>query len=290
MKRTILTILASAALMIAAQAQIDTPQPSPAGSVSSRIGLTDLKVEYYRPKMKGRKIFGAGSDFLIPFGQIWRTGANAGTVVSFPDEISFGGEKVAAGQYLLFTKPGASNWDVMLYNDITIGGNVAAYKTENEVVKVTVPSAKLTEKVETFTINIAHISEDNKTAHLQIAWENTAVNIPIEVDFDKKVLESIAVNTKVNPNNLLAAANYYYSTNRELDKALEWVNTYLAVDNNGRQFWNVHLKAQILAKMGDKKGAIETATKSLEMAKANKNGDFGYIARNEALIASVKGK
>lgn len=288
MKRTLMTILASASLMIGAQAQIVTPQPSPSGSITSRVGLTDITVDYSRPKMKGRKIFGAGEGHLIPFGQIWRTGANAGTVISFKDEISFGGKKVAAGEYLIFTKPGASNWDVMLYSDIKLGGNVAGYDAANEVVKVSVPSTKLTETVETFTVNIANISEDNTSAHLQIVWENTAVNVPIVVDFDAKVLESIAANTKVNPGNLLAAANYYFSTDRELDKALEWVNTYLAAGNNSRQFWNVHLKAQILAKMGNKKEALATAKQSLEMAKNNPNGDFGYIGRNEALISSIK--
>jgi len=290
MKRILLTVLTSASIIMGVEAQIVTPQPSPAGSISSRVGLTDIKVDYSRPKMKGRKIYGSGDGYLIPFGQVWRTGANAGTIIEFDDEITFGGKKVPGGQYLLFSKPGAQNWDVMLYSDVTIGGNVAAYKAENEVVKVTVPSSKLTEAVETFTVNIANISEDNTSAHLQIAWENTAVNVEIKVEFDKKVLESIAANTKVNPGNLIAAANYYYTTNRELGQALEWVNTYLATGNNGREFWNIHLKAQIQAKMGDKKGAIATANKSIEKAKANPNGDFGYIARNEALIASVKGK
>lgn len=288
MKRTLLTILTSASLMIGAQAQIVTPQPSPAGSITSRVGLTDIKVDYSRPKMKGRKIFGSGDGFLIPFGQIWRTGANAGTIISFEDEITFGGKTVAPGQYLIFTKPGASNWDVMLYSDVALGGNVAGYKAENEVVKVTVPSSKLTETVETFTINVANISEDNTSAHLQITWENTAVNVEIKVDFDKKVLESISANTKVNPANLRAAANYYFTTNRDLGQALKWIDTYLADGNNSRQFWNVHLKAQILAKMGNKKAALETANKSLEMAKANPNGDFGYISRNEELITSIK--
>ncbi|MEO1050677.1 MAG: DUF2911 domain-containing protein [Bacteroidota bacterium] len=287
MKKILLTLFA-ASLFATSFGQITTPQPSPGSTLTQTVGLTEVTVKYYRPKMKGRKIYGEGSDFLVPYGQIWRTGANQGTVISFSDDVTIGGKTVPVGDYLIFTKPGATEWTVMFYKDLSIGGNVNAYDESKEEARFTAKATKLGNTVETFTVNIADISEDNTTAHLQFAWENTAVNLPITVEFDKKVMEAIAQNTQVNPGNYLAAANYFYSTDKDLNKALEWVNLYLAEEKNSKQFWNIHLKAQILAKMGNKKEAIETAEKSMELAKNFPQGDFGYIKRNEDLIASVK--
>ena len=267
-------------------AQIDVPQPSPEGSVMSKVGLVDVSVDYFRPKKKGREIFGEGDKFLVPYGQTWRTGANQGTVVSFSSDIKFGGADVKAGEYLLFTVPGAESWDVMLYSDLKIGGNVAAYDEANEVARVKASVTSLSNTVETLTINISDISEDNKSANLEIAWANVSAKVSLATDYDAAVMESITKNTVVNPRNLLIAANYYYETDRDLEQALAWINTYLEANPN--QFWNVHLKAQILAKKGDKKEAIATAEKSMQMAKDFPQGDFGYIKRNEDLIASLK--
>jgi DUF2911 family protein len=267
-------------------AQIDMPRPSPGSKVTQILGLTDIEVNYFRPKKKGRDIFGEGEKYLIPFGEIWRTGANSGTRISFSDNITFGGAEINAGEYMVFTVPGEDSWDVMLYSDLNLGGNVAGYTKDNEVVRVKGEVVKLGNTVETLTINIADISEDNKTANFEIAWENTAVKVSLATDYDAKIMASIEKNTKVDPANYIAAANYYFSTERDLDQALEWVNIYLKTSPD--EFWNVHLKAQILAKKGDKQAAVEAAQKSLEMAKTYPQGDFGYIKRNEELIASLK--
>jgi tetratricopeptide (TPR) repeat protein len=237
--------------------------------------------------MKDRKVFGVGNGYLTQYGKVWRTGANAGTFIDFDKEISFGGANVAAGRYLIFSVPNVSEWDIMLYSDLSIGGNVGAYDKANEVIRVKAKSTKLTEKVDAFTINLANISADSKSAHLQITWENTAVNIPIEVNFDKEVEASIAANTTVNPGNLLAAATYYLANEKNLDQALEYVETYLSTGKNSEQFWNIHVKAQILAKLGKTKEAIKTAEQSLADAKAA-DGDFGYIKINEDFIAGLK--
>ncbi len=274
--------------LLTAEAQINIPQPSPAASVSTVVGLTKITVEYSRPQMKGRKIFGSGSDFLVPYGQIWRSGANAGTFVEFDKVINFGGKDVAAGRYLIFTKPGASEWDVMLYSDLSLGGNVGGYDKANEVISTKVKSSKLTEVVDSYTINITDLGTDSKSANLQISWENTAVKIPIVASFEAEVEASIAANTKVNPNNLLAAANYYLAAEKNLEQALEWVDIYLATGNNMQQFWNIHVKAQILAKLDRTEEAIKAAETSLAKARANEQGDFGYIKRNEDLIEALK--
>ncbi len=270
----------------AALAQVRIPSPSPAGSVSTVVGLTDVKIDYSRPRMKGRKIFGEGAGFLTPYGAIWRTGANNGTIISFSDNVKVEGIAVPKGQYLIFSWPGATEWAISLYKDLDLGGNTAGYKPENEVAKFKVKSEKLTEKVETFTISIGDIADNSTSAKVQIAWENTSVKFSIGVDFDDVVMKDIEAKTKVNPSNYATAANYYLDNGKDLNKALEWMN--LAIAGNPNAFWNVHTKAKIQKALGDKKGATATAQQSLDLAKGNKDGDFGYIKLNEDLIKSLK--
>ncbi len=268
-----------------AEAQIQTPAASPAAVASTQVGLTDVKIAYSRPRSKGRKIFGAGSDFLVPYGQLWRTGANNGTVISFSDDVEVEGKKVAKGDYLLLSTPGATEWSIVLYKDVAMGGNTTGYKPENDAAKFTVKAEKLTEKVDMFTMNITDLSDDNTSAKIQLAWENTSVKFGIKVSFDEKVMKAIEANTKVNPNNYIAATRYYYETGKDLKKAIEWMDMGLAANPNA--FWNVHLKAQIQKAAGDKAGAQATAQKSLELAKKAEN-DFGYIKLNEDFIKGLK--
>ncbi len=287
MKKIVLTLL-SACMALGVNAQIETPQPSPAGSVYSKVGLTDVTIEYSRPKLNDRKIFGEGADFLQPYGQLWRAGANAGSKLILSTDANVGGTDVKAGEYLIFAIPGKDEWTVSLYSDISLGGNVAGYDKTKEVMITKVKPTMLNNKVETLTYNIADISTDNSSANIELAWENVSVKVPVKVDFDKQVMASIEANTKVNPGNYVAAANYYLATGKDLKQALAWMDMYLAVGENSKQFWHIHTKAQILAKMGDKKAAKETAEKSMELAKAFPQGDYGYIKRNEDLIKSLK--
>ena len=273
------------AICMIAEAQIQTPAPSPAGTVSSVVGLTDVKVDYSRPKMKGRKIFGTGSDFLVPYGSIWRTGANQGTTISFSDDVKVGGKDVKKGEYLLLTIPGATEWTIILYSDVSLGGNTANYKQENDAARFTVKSEKLAERVETFTINISDISDDNTNANIQLAWENTSVKFGVTVDYESKVMKAIEAGTKVNPNNYIAAANYYFDNGKDLKQALEWMTKGIE-QGNQNAFWNIHTKAKIQLALGDYKGALATAQLSLDKAKAAQS-DFGYIKNNEELIAKI---
>jgi hypothetical protein len=187
------------AVCLMAEAQIQTPAASSAGSVSSVVGLTDVKVSYSRPKMKSRKIFGSGDDFLVPFGTIWRTGANQGTVISFSDDVKVEGVDVKKGEYLLLTIPGATEWTIVLYSDVAMGGNTANYKQEKDAARFTVKPEKVTEKVETFTISIGDIADNNTSAKVQLAWENTSVKFTVVTDFDAKVVKDIEAKTKVAP-------------------------------------------------------------------------------------------
>ena len=271
-------------------AQIELPAASSPASIYTKVGLTDVEISYFRPKMKGRKIFGSGDQYLLQYGQIWRTGANSGTIVAFSDDISIDGHPIKAGEYLLYTIPAADKWMVGFYKDISIGGGIQAGVNEEEVVAaLAVVPQKLTEPVEVLTINISDISEDNTSAAIEIAWENTSIKIPFEVNFEDKVMAAIEANTKVNPQNYVAAANYYFQAGKDPAQALEWITMYF--DSNEAfqsQFWNLHLMAQIQAANGDVKGAKATAEKSIEVAKKSQGGDFGYIKRNEDFIASLK--
>lgn len=283
------TNLIALSLLVAfgATAQINTPAPSPAGSVSSTVGLTEVTIDYFRPGMKDRKIFGDGRDFLVPYGQVWRNGANGGTILTISTDAKIGGVDVKAGEYQIVSKPGADSWDVMLLTE-RIGGNMNNYKEEIVAAKVSAKPMKSGSTVERMTFQISDISSDNTTANIQFSWENTTWNIPVEVAYHETVMADIADKTQVNPGNYVAAATYYMNAGENLEQALEWMNLYLAVGENSGQFWNVHTKAQILAKMGKKKEAIATAQDSIEKAKKFEGGDFGYIKRNEDLIKSLK--
>lgn len=282
MKKTLL-IVAMAVVFMVSEAQVQTPAASPAGSVSSTVGLTDVKIEYFRPRLRDRKIFGE-KDVMYPHGTIWRTGANSGTKISFSDDVKVENIDVPKGEYLIFTWPGAGEWTVSLYKDVSIGGNTGAYDPSKEAAKFKVKTKKLAEKVETFTISIDDIAVDNKSAKVTLAWENTAVPFTVAVDYDEKVMKSIQANTKVNPGNYFQAATYYLETGKDLNQALEWVN--LALESNPNAFWMLHQKARIQKALGDKQGAIQTATASLNSAKKANNRD--YQTMNEDLIKSLR--
>lgn len=281
MKNTLLILLLVAGF--AAQAQLQTPQPSPAASVSTVVGLTSIKVDYSRPSLKGRKIFGE-KDVMYPHGTIWRTGANAGTKITFSDDVKVEGIAVPKGEYLIFTWPGATEWTVSLYKDIAIGGNTGGYDKTKEAANFKVKSEKLAEKIETFTINISDIAADSKSAKIQLAWENTSVKFTVAVDYDTKVMESIKNATKVSPSNYYSAAVYYLENGKDMKQALEWINK--AADEMQGPFWVLYQKARIQKANGDKAGALATSKASWEGAQ--KAGNRDYQTMNEELQKTLK--
>jgi len=283
MKKISLLVLLAIVTFLS-EAQVQTPAPSPAGSVAATVGLTEVKINYSRPRAKGRKIFGAEPSVVVPFGSIWRTGANSGTKISFSDDVKVEGISVPKGEYLLLTWPGATEWTVALNKDVALGGNTGGYDKSKDVANFKVKSEKLTEKVETLTFNIGDISDDSKNAKVQLAWENTSVKFGITVDYETKVMESIKKNTSVDPYNYFQAAVYYLDNGKDLNQALEWVNK--AAEGMNSPFWVLHQKAKIQKGLGDKKGALETATASLNKAKEQGNRDYQMM--NETLIKSLK--
>lgn len=270
------------AICLVSQAQVKAPAASPAGSVSTVVGLTDVKIDYSRPRIKGRKIFGEGAGFVTPYGSIWRTGANDGTKISFSDDVTVEGIKVPAGQYLIFTWPGATEWTVSLYKDLEIGGEYDKYDKAKEAANFKVKSEKLAEKIETLTFNIGDISDDSKTAKVQLMWENTSVKFTVAVDFDAKVMESISKNT--GGGSFYQAATYYFESGKDLQKALDWAT--IATTANKNAYWAWLLKAKIQKALGDKKGAMESSVSSRAAAEKAKNMD--YVKMNDELQKSLK--
>jgi hypothetical protein len=288
MKKTLFSILLSAALLCgagAAQAQqqgIAMPAASPAASVTQKVGLADVTVDYSRPSVKGRSIFGGD---VVPYGQVWRTGANNATVFKFSEEVTIQGTKVPAGEYALLTIPGQNEWTIILYKDTKLGGNVAAYKQENDQLRFTVKPQTNPRAVETFTINFANLKSN--AADVELLWDKTIASFTIETDVDSKVMAQIqerVVNGKDVPAGLYAAAaNYYHDNNKDMKQALEWIKKANA---NDPKFWNLHAQAKIQAKLKDYKGAVKTAEQSIALAKKENNAD--YVRMNEKAIAEWK--
>ncbi len=281
-KTTLLLLLIAGSLTMKSIAQpvLKTPAPSPLQTVNQAFGLGEIKVEYSRPGIKGRVVFGD----LVPFGKIWRTGANSATKITIGEDMKINGTAVAAGTYAIYTIPNQTEWDVMIYKDLALGGEVANYKIENELLRFKAKSAAMGDKLENFTIAINNLT--NSTCTLDLMWEKTRVSIPMSADIDGKIVKNIETIMNNDKRPYFAAASYYYDNEKDLTKALEWANK--AVEGNPDAYWVSHLKAKIQLKMNDNKGAIATATASMEKAKAEK--DDHYIELNEKLIADAKKK
>ena len=280
----IIAIAALTCLTINVNAQIKSPAPSPGATINQTVGLVDIEVNYSRPGKKDRVIFGK----LVPYGEVWRTGANAATKIKFDEKINIGGKDVDAGEYSIYTIPGEAEWTIIISKNKGSYDKDEYNMEEDDAARFTVKPAKLTDLVETFTIDFSSLT--NNGANMDISWENTRVSIPIKVYTDEAVMAAIQSTIIDGPSagDYRQAARYYLQEEKELETALEWINK--AIEKKSDAFWYVYNKAEILAKLGKKKDAIAAAEKSMEMAKAYEDGDFGYIKRNEELIAKVKGK
>ena len=257
--------------------QVKTPAASPLGKIEQTVGLTEVHVEYSRPGVKGRNIFGN----LVPFGKLWRTGANRNSIISFSTDVVISGKTLPKGEYAIFAIPKPDVWEVFFYEDINNWGNPEKWNEEKIALRTTVTPISVP-NVETFTIAINNL--DNDYGHLDIAWEKTMVSIKFEVPTAKIANESIE-RTLLGPDAdaYYQAANYYYQSNGEMAKALTWVNKSIELRGQDVPFWYLRLKSLIQAKSGDKKGAIETAQRSLDMAE--KAGNSDYVKLNRDSIA-----
>lgn len=259
------------------QAQIKTPAPSPSCEVNQRVGLSDFTIDYSRPSAKDRTIF--ASDGLVPYGNLWRTGANASTKVTFSDDVMIDGREVPKGKYALYTIPNADSWTVIFHKNLDHWGTGGkAYKESEDQLRLTVKPKSTGNMVETFTMGFSNLKSN--ACHLTIAWEKTMVSIPIKIDVDTRVMNNIqSVMGGVSRGDFYTAARYYYDNNKDMNQALTWIKKANTMD---AKFWQLRLQAEIEAKMGNYTSAIKTAEKSKAAAMSADNQD--YIRINEKNI------
>lgn len=271
--------IAIAAIMMAsfgANAQIKTPALSPLGKVEQSVGLTNISIEYSRPSKRGRNVF----PDVVPYGQIWRAGANKNSIITVDDNLVFGKDTLKAGSYAIFAQPEAKEWTVYLYKNTENWGAPAKWEESLVAVKVKTTTHAIN-PVETFTISFDKIEIDG--ASLVLAWDKTGISIPFKVVNGPKVEASIN-KTLAGPTatDYYRAADYYLNSNGDMKQALEWVNTSIKMSGDNVPFYFLYKKSIIQANLKDYKGAIETAKISIESAK--KAGNDEYVKMNEASI------
>lgn len=276
MKKIVLSVAFLCALSYA-NAQIKMPAPSPAQTVKQEFGLSNVELSYSRPVKKGRKIFGD----LVPYNAVWRTGANGATTLTFGDNVIIGGKEIPAGKYGLLSIPGAASWTLIItkQTDVT---SPAAYKQDQDIVRVTAKVKPSTTSVENFTIQFDNIQPES--CDLVISWDKSIVTLPIKTNVDARIMASIEESMKSDKPAYFQSAFYYLESGKDLKQAETWFAK--AVEAQPNAFWIRYQQARALAKLGKKAQAKEAALKSKELANAANNQD--YVTLNNKLISSLK--
>jgi hypothetical protein len=276
--KTLLLIAMAVGLQFDLQAQgLKMPQASSSQTLTQAFGLGTVTISYSRPNVKGRKIFGG----LEPYDAVWRTGANSATTIAFTEAVKIEGKDLAAGEYGLFTIPGQNEWTIIINKGAKQWG-AYEYKESDDVLRIKVKAAKLKDKVETFTIQLADVYPTS--ARLLLTWENTTISVALSTDVDTKVMAGIDEAMKGEKKPYFQAAQYYLENGKDLNKALEWMNA--ADADNTKAPWVKLWKGRVQLKMGDKTAAAKTAEEGLKIANEIKNPE--YIRLNTALLAEAK--
>jgi hypothetical protein len=255
--------------------QIKFPAKSPFATVKQNVGISDITIEYNRPSASGRVVYGD----VVPFNQMWRTGANSATKVTFGSDVKIAGNLVPAGSYSLFTIPGQNEWTLIL-NKVADMSGTSGYDEKQDLMRFKVTPMNQIEKTETFTIDFANMKLDQTS--IQLIWENTIISFDVTVDYDAELSKNIEKAMSRDARPFHSAAGYYYENKKDLKKALEWANK--AVEMNPTAYWSLMLKANIQYELNDKKGAIATA----EQVKKMKNIDGAYTKIANDLIEKAK--
>lgn len=258
------------------EAQIEMPAPSPLSKVTQKFGMGEISLEYSRPAANGRKVMGE----LVPFGKVWRTGANGTTLITFTDEVKIQGQDIKPGTYGLYSIPAEKSWEIMLYSDLKLGGNINSYNKKQEVARFKVETQKTATFVESFTIEVQAVKPTS--ASLFLMWENTAVELEITTEIDDKVMKNIDKAIKNNPTGYtyFQAATYYYNNDKDIEKASTWIDN--AVKDQPNAYYMMLMKAKIEYKAGNKEAGEKASMQTIELAKKAKSSD--YIRLAEELI------
>ncbi|CAM1344227.1 DUF2911 domain-containing protein [Tenacibaculum amylolyticum] len=264
-------------------AQIEQPSLSPRITTQQKVGLATITLTYGQPSVKGRKIFGS----LIPYGRLWRTGANASTKITTDKEIKIANHTVPAGTYGFYSIPNEKEWTIIFHKNSKLWGS-AGYKKENDLIRFKVPAIKTKDTRETFYLGFQDFTVDGAT--LIILWENTEVNIPVTVNSDRIIENQIAskitnATQPVKAQTYFDAAQYYYQKNKNLDTAFTWFTK--AEELRPKAFWYTYYKAELALKLNKKAIAKQGAEKCLKAAKNSPSTDYGYIAKCSLLLKKV---
>jgi hypothetical protein len=259
------------------------PVLSPLSVVEQEVGLTKVKLSYARPSAKGRKIFGD----LVPFNEIWRTGANASTQLTFTEDVKIGSNPLKPGTYALYTIPGPNEWTIIIHTNTkhrALSGNV--YKQEEDAFRFKAKPGKTGNFVETFTIGFTDIT--SSSTNLRLAWENTEVKFPIEFDVDARVAEQIAALSAapggMSHQNYFLAAEYNYHNDKDLSKADEWIR--IAIEKSPKNARYGLLRARILDKAGNRAEALKVIAEANAWAKEANNAN--YVDQTQLFWNSIK--
>ncbi|MEZ6020217.1 MAG: DUF2911 domain-containing protein [Planctomycetota bacterium] len=270
----------------AAQAQINKPAPSPHATLTQAVGLTQVTLDYSRPGVKGRAIFGE----LVPYGEVWRTGANGCTTIEFANNAMVAGNEVPAGKYSLFTIPNKGNWTFILNKDTSLWG-AGGYDPAKDLMRADVPVTRLGNLQETMTIDFEGFH--NNGANLTVAWENHKISVPIVVESDSLVfadIEAKVVNATapISPRTYFDAAMFYYEKGKDLETAAKWLDK--AVEMTPDAFWQQYYQAELAFKMGNKDKARRCCESAMKAAAASKTGDYGYGEKCKDLMKQINGE
>lgn len=263
--------------LLTLDAQIVFPDLSPRATLTQKVGFGEITVDYSRPSMRGRVIFGD----LVQFGEVWRTGANQSTRISFQEDVFLNEHKVPGGTYSLFTIPGEHEWTIILNTATRLWG-AYGYNSNKDLLRFTVPVNNLPVHVESLTIDIGELTQT--TGSVMISWENTLVKFQIGTDADARIVEEIQKKLK-NPmvtvaNTYYSSANYYLETHRDPQQAMLWADK--AIEISGETSSHMTLKAKIYAELDQYQKAVQYAKKAKEQAM--KEGNENLVEMNQLLI------
>ncbi|MEO6582982.1 MAG: DUF2911 domain-containing protein [Ferruginibacter sp.] len=275
--RNLLTTTAIAFCSFAVQAQVKMPQPSPGQTIEQDFGMGKIEVTYSRPAMRGRKVFGD----LVPYGKLWRTGANSATTIKFTQPVEIMGKKVDTGTYALYTVPGVDNWEIIL-NKGTTNWGTGGYKESDDVIRIKAPAEKLKMEIENFTLLFDNVEPES--IDLWMAWDKTGVRIPIKANIKDRLRADVENALKGEKKPYWTAAQFYNEYDKNYPLALDNLNKGIA--ENDKAYWMYLYKARIQKQMGDNAGAKTSSQKSLELARSEKNDD--YVKLNEDFLKGLK--
>ena len=262
--------------------QSNFPALSSAGTISQVVGFTTIRIEYERPAARARKIFGD----LVPYDEVWRTGAGKCTRISFDTPVVIDNKSVEAGTYSLFTIPGRDKWTIILNSDTSLYG-AGRYDPAKDITRFVATPLPTTRFYESFTVDIDVVPNN---ALIYLAWEKTQVSFLIDTGADKKTVayidENLMTGKSVDANEYAAAVEYYIFQNKDLDKALTLID--FAIARNARESWYYSLKVDVLEKQGKYAEARLAAIRHLDLLELH-GREFGWDEETlRVAIAGIK--